>query len=449
MSTRSLAETFRDKPLNMLRESRERNVSLSSYLETLSPKNDDRDLDAFQRLLREEGLRTSSDLSHRYSASPVVEFLEGNNPHRKLLLIEVLNRAYRQVSMRAPMVSNDMEAGATLRPFVDGSPRFDKMVAPVVPLSELISTTTQIQGQDYRTLIFEYDKRAFTEERVPEGDPLPLARLTQSENVIPLFKRGIRFSITYEFMRRSQVHVDKLALQIQKIAVHRELAKVKLATKTMIEGDGNPDTAAQIHGLYELDPRADGFPGTGYIAADETVTEAGSKVQLTVKSWLAFKKKFANPYTVTTILMNESMATNLELLDLGTSNTQMIEIQNLNQRLTYGQLRPINATADGIRYGWLDSVPDHQILAFDNRFAVEHIVEIGGDINEMDRFIHNQTEEIAISENYGMAIMDQEVCRILDARPSEFVSDLDDDTEAEGGRGTGSDVRSRTGTRPA
>ena len=433
LSTNELLERFTENPVKIARAAEERKISLSSYCEMLSPTKEEGELDAIGRMLQQEGLRTKSDVTSRYSASPVIDFL--NTPARRMLLIEVLNRAYREIALRAPMLSSDMEQGATLRPFVDGTARFDRMVAPVVPLSEIVATTTQISGQDYRTLVFDYDDDAFTEERTPELQDLPLARMTQSEEVIPLLKRGVRLQVSYEFMRRSQLHVDKLALQVQKIAVHRELTKVKLGVKTMRLGDGNPGTAATVHGLYELDPRADGYPGSGAIIATENVSKASSKVKFTLKSWLAFKKKFQNPYTITTILMNESMATNLELLDLGTTNTPLVEIQNLAQRLTYGQLRPINLTADGIRYGWLDAdtIPDNQILAFDNRFALEHITEIGSDISEMDRFIRNQSEELTLSENYGMGIMDHEACRILDASPSQFVTDLDADENAEGG----------------
>ena len=445
LSTRELHAEFEKKPMYLMEEAFERGLNLSSWLESLSPTKDDNELDAFQRLLRVEGLRTSADRQQRYTPSPVTDFL--SSPMKRLLLIEHLNRSYREIAYRAPMLSTDMEAGSTLRPFVDGTARFDRMIAPVVPLSELISTTTMIQGQDYRTLVFEYDSNAFTEERVPEGDDLPIARMRQSENVIALLKRGIRFQVTYEFMRRSQMHVDKLSLQMQKIAVHRELAKVRLGVTTMMNGDGNTGTNATVHKLYTLDDTADGWPTTGHITSADANATAQGKVKLSMRAWLAFKKKFENPYTITTILMNESMATNLELLDLGTQNTSLVELQNLANRLTYGQLRPINLTADGIRYGWLSSVSDHQILAFDNRFALEYITEMGGDISEMDRFIHNQTEEITISENYGMGIMDNLACRVLNASPATFVTDLDADTGAKGGRGTTSATRSNSGPR--
>lgn len=453
LSTTELTEKLNHKPMRFIEQAFERGVPLSSWLESLSPTKEEGGLDAFERVLQAEGLRIKSDHAHRYTASPVVDFLA--TPARRLLLMEHLNRTYREIAYRAPMLSSDMEAGSTLRPYIDGSAHFDRMVAPVIPLSELVATTTQIMGQDYRTLIFEYDDAAFTEERVPEGDDLPIAKMRQSENVIPLLKRGLRFQVTYEFMRRSQMHVDKLALQMQKIAVHRELAKVNLGVRTMLNGDGNNNTSAQVHGLYSLDKRADGYPTTGHIIATDTNTQAQGKVKLTLRAWLAFKKKFENPYMITTIIMNESMATNLELLDMGTQNNPLVEIQNLANRLTYGQLRPINLSADGIRYGWLNSVKDdggndlldNRILAFDNRFSLEHVTETGGDITEMDRFIHNQTEEMTISENYGMCIMDAYAARVLDARPAQFVTALDADTAAPGGRGTSANERARSSAR--
>ena len=52
--------------------------------------------------------------------------------------------------------------------------------------------------------------------------------------------------------------------------------------------------------------------------------------------------------------------------------------------------------------------------SFDRRFAMEQLVEIGGAIDEMERFITNQTQVMTMTEVQGFAIMDGNATLILD-----------------------------------
>ena len=58
--------------------------------------------------------------------------------------------------------------------------------------------------------------------------------------------------------------------------------------------------------------------------------------------------------------------------------------------------------------------PASKIVAFDNRMAVERIVEIGANINEVDNFIGNQTQLMTMTEVEGFGIDDPNAVKILD-----------------------------------
>ena len=76
---------------------------------------------------------------------------------------------------------------------------------------------------------------------------------------------------------------------------------------------------------------------------------------------------------LTTALMQESVALDLALVDIGTANIPLtiVTLGGLTNQLT-----PINAFADGVRYGWTNEAPTLKIVGFDRRFALERVTEI-------------------------------------------------------------------------
>lgn len=176
------------------------------------------------------------------------------------------------------------------------------------------------------------------------------------------------------------------------MAVQSEIDKVAAAMSVLVSGDGNADTAATEINASTLNAAA--TPGT-----------------LDLETWLAFRMEFEQPYTLTTALMQQDIALQLILLNSGSAN---IPLAGLNLAGIGNTLTPINTTADGIRYGWTSEAPADKIVAFDRRFALEQINEIGSDISETERYITNQTEVITFTEVNGFAILDPAATKVLD-----------------------------------
>lgn len=393
LSTNELYQRLNENPLDIMKDAYKRGVNVSGYLEQLSPSDNNDRLDAFGRLLREAGIVTRSDPGAGYWASRADAFL--STPGNRALLSEFFARQWRKISFanvqqRAIYLSGDDTPGSWQRPYAEAQmARWDQQLAPAIPLSELVGMTTPIEGQDYRAFYLTYSAEALRKFRVGESADIPIAELADAERTITLKKYGRGLRASYEQMRR--MRVDKLAMQIAYMAIQTEVDKVAAAIYVLINGDGNTGTAATNYDLTTLD--GDTVAGT-----------------LTVKGWLAFKLKFANPYMVTTALMQEAEALKLALLDAGSGN---VPLMGLNLGGMTQSLTPINMTSDGVRYGWTSDATANVILGFDRRFALENVVEIGGQVDEMERFITNQTQVMTMTEVQGFAIMDGNASKTL------------------------------------
>lgn len=389
LSTTDLVARLREKPIEFVTEGYKQGLNLSRWLEHNSP-SDKGDLDAFERCLQEQGIVTRSDPAAGYWASKASDFFNG--PVNRTLYTEFFARQWRKVAygQRAVYLSSDGTPGSWQRPYADAQQaRWDSQLAPAIPLSELVAITTPIEGQDYRAFYMTYSAEQLRKFRLGESAEIPIAKLNDAERTIQLKKFGRGLKATYEQMRR--MRVDKLALQIAYMAVQAEVDKVAAALYVLVNGDGNSNTTPTNHNLTTLD--TDATAGT-----------------LTLKGWLAFKMKFANPYILTTGLMTEAVALQLALLNVGSAN---VPLANFNAGGQVQALTPINQTSDSVRYGWTSEAPASTIVGFDRRFALEQVTEIGGEIAEMERFITNQTEVITMTEMDGYAVMDANATKTL------------------------------------
>lgn len=391
-----------EQAVDMHREAVNNGLNFSRYLEAVDPSPKDSELDAFERQLQLRGIVTVSDPSRGMWASECDAF--GNDSLGRALFHEFYARTWRSVAFanptnrraieaqaRAIITSGDFLIGSQGLPWAEAGPFWDNQFAPAIPLAEIVARTSAITGQDYRSLFVEYDAEALRLYRVGESAEIPMAKLTTSSRSIQLKKygRGLRF--TYEQIRR--VRVDTIAWWVRWQALQAEVDKVAAAMDILVSGDGNANTAAQ-----EYNMQAD-------LNADATLNE------LDLKSWLAFRLKWANPYFMTTALMTEATALQLIMLNSGSGNVPLVNLQLAG--VGFG-LTPINTTADAIRYGWTSEAPSGKIVAFDKRFALEQITEVGSEISETERYITNQTQVVTMTENSAFAVIDSSATKILD-----------------------------------
>lgn len=374
------------------REAYGKGMSVSAFLEQQDPSAEYNDgLDAFSRLCKVAGIRVNSVPEQGVWASKFEEF--DATDATRALVPEFVARQWRKVTFsgtRASYGSEDQALGTLAHPWNDATaPRVSKQIAPAIPLSEVVAMTTNIDSDAYRAFYLQDAPSEQRMVRVSQATELPRARLVGADQTIRLYKYGRALEASYEVLRR--MPIDKIAFHIQRIAIQSETDKVAAVLDVMVNGDGNSNAATNFN-LSTLDAAA--TLGT-----------------LTLPAWLAFKMKFANPYAVSTALAQEAQALQLLLLNTGTANVPMVTAGYNNN---FGTFRPINpGLAEGIALGWTADAPANKIVAFDSRFAVERVVEIGANIMEVDKWVSRQTQILTMTEAEGYAIFDANAIKTL------------------------------------
>lgn len=368
-------------------------MNLSRWLEKEDPSAGyDDGLDAFERQLAVMDITTNSNPERGFYADRFDKFEKAGDAGR-VLQIEWMARQYRKYSqMSRSVFSSDGNApGSMMRPYAEAAQARTSQMAPAIPLSELIAMRTQVDTNVYRALYLNDDEKSYRMVRVGETAEIPGATLTEGEKPIDLFKYGRKLKISYEAMRR--LPVDTVAFYIARMAIQAEVDKVKTVLDVMVNGDGNAGTAASNINLTDLDPDA----------------TAG---HLTLKAWLAFKMTFNNPYALTHELAQQDVILQQLLLDTGSAN---IPVLSLTGAANFGGFTAMNpALSDNVRYGVTEDAPDGKVIAFDSRFAIEQVTEIGGTIQESMRWVTNQTEDLVFTEVEGYAVIDSKAAKILD-----------------------------------
>jgi hypothetical protein len=368
--------------------------NLSWFLETEDPSTGypNEDTDAFQRIMREANIRVRSFPEWGVASDEVRAFEKA--PGALWLLPEYMSREWRRAksgkspNMRAFIGSKDVRP---VRPeYYVPEVRWEKAVAPQIPISALVARTTPIDSNSYKAYYLKDDPVAVRKVRVAEAAEIPGAKLVGAEREIPLYKYGRKLVMSYEALRR--MRIDQVSFYVQRMAVQAEVDKLQVIMDTIVSGDGNPGTAAAV--------------------VSQTSMGGTAAQPITLKVWQNFKKTFKNPYILDTVFALPALVTDLELISTGSSNIPMMVLQG---SMNINTFRPINpALADAVAVGWTDTAPAAKYVAMDSRLAIEQVTEIGSTINEVQRFITSQTEALTFTETEGYAVLDPNGTKILD-----------------------------------
>jgi hypothetical protein len=395
---------FRARPMELLpriksiREAAlEQGLPTSALLEREDPSweyGPGMQLDAFERLLLVKGIRVNGMAWKGLYADRFEKF--GEDDESIELCNEFVTRTWRSVIHRPPhgervtFGSDDVPLNSALRPYYDAAGLRAQQIQAAIPLSEIIANTATIDNNSYRmAYLVEPSASQLRMVRVGESADIPETKIATRERSVYLHKYGRAIRITYEAIRRQPI--DRVALLIARIALQADLDKTATALDTLVNGDGNANSATVLN-LTTLDP----------------TTTANN---MTLAAWIAYIMSFPNPYALTTILAQQAPATALMTINVGTANTMLAQLRS---QLGIGGLRPINPELNGdIAVGTTTDAPSNKLVGFDRRFAVEQLVEANADINETMRWIINQTEVLTISEVVGFDILDDTATKIL------------------------------------
>jgi hypothetical protein len=378
---------------DMYREAFTAGRSLSAHLEHLSPSEPNDGLDAFSRLCAAAGIRSVSVPEAGVWASRFSDFEQTDAT--RALVPEWLARQYRRAAFgvadtRALYTSSDDIPGSMNRPWADAmTPRIHGRVAPAIPVAALVAITTPIDGDAYRAHYLTQSAGESRMARVGEGAEIPTAKLTGADTTTRLYKYGRALEASYESLRR--MRLDKVSLYMTLLAAQAEVDKLTTILDVATNGDGNVT------------------PSTTNLSTLDAAAVAGT---ITLKGWLAFKMLFADPYIATTALTTSAVALQLKLLNVGTAN---VPAAMLAAQGGFSLFRDINTgLADGTQLGWTAAAPALKVVAMDNSLAIEQVIEIGANIEEIERYASRQTQKLVMTEVVGYNIFDSAAIKILD-----------------------------------
>lgn len=377
---------------DMFRDAYKRGMTFSAWLETQDPSQGYRDgVDAFGRLLQVAGIRTNTMEDHGVWADKFEKF--DANEQTRALAVEWFARQWRTAQLgrrfntRGLYQASDDVAGGAGNP-ISYAPqaRSASVVGAAIPVAELVALTTPVDSGTYEAYYLTPVAAEDRMLRVPEATDIPLSKLVGAEHPIKLKKYGRGLEQSYEQIRRTPI--DKVAYWIQIMAAQTENDKVAAIIDILVNGDGNTNTAATSYNLTALD----------------TGATAGT---ITLKGWLALKMKLASPLIPTTVLAQEAMALQLQLLNLGSANVPLVSAPML------GGFRNINSTGDMVGLGWTSDAPANKLVLFDNRMAIERVFEIAGNITEIERYVRRQTQAIYMTEVEAFCVFQPGAAKVM------------------------------------
>lgn len=400
--TQSADDTAKTFGASHFREAYRKGINVSQLLERMDPTENkpetDRTLDAFERVLKAAGIVTNP--MPEFGVRPSTWEQATDTGEKRAMMVEWAARMWRQTTTRqmvtpttrAVLLSGDAGLNTIANQYADNlAPRAKRLVPPV-PIEAIVARTTPIDTNAYRTLYITDDLNndAYRMKRVAETADIPATTLVTGEHTIRINKYGRALLSSYEQLRR--VPLDRIGFIISRMALQAEVDKVTDAMNVIINGDGNANTSAVV--LTETGLDAAGVAGT-----------------LTLKALQVAKMRFTAAYHPTTVLGQEAAITQLLLLPIGTMGTTPLSLMAGN---ALGTIAPIDdMLAGGIRYGVTADAPALKLVLFDDTQCIERVVEIGGNVSEVDRFIQNQTQLFTLTEVEGYACVDVNAARIL------------------------------------
>jgi hypothetical protein len=344
--------TLANLSTDLYRQAHSQDMTLSMFLESLNPAPEGSNLDAFERLMKEAGILTRNIPEKNIFSSKVEAFYR--TEENKILFPEYIARTLVQAMVQYPV------------------------------FQYLVAARTMIDSNVYKAGYLDLDdaknKKATEMRRVTEAAELPTAKLKLGETAINIYKYGRAIEASYEALRRMSLEVFNIHLQeIGVQAADNKIAEILTIVK---DGDGNNNAATQ------------------YKAKD---LDSSFSAALTRTAWIKFLLKFYPRNCNTVVSDEDGLIQILEVLYPASSTAAKMD-ELLAKGLSVAVELPQNLVTNvTLLYSpHVEKIGGkHALYGLNRESAIEEIVEVGSTINEVDKFIKNQTELMTVSENSG------------------------------------------------
>jgi hypothetical protein len=236
-------------------------------------------------------------------------------------------------------------------------------LASFVGLTELVATSTGIDGTLYEDAEVDVENSTGTAKRVAESAEFPTVSIKFKEKALKLHKIGYKIAVSYEAMRRMKLNVFGVTMKV--LGRNITKAKVGIAVDVLINGDGNSNPISSINAAT---------PGT-----------------LAYADIVNLEEDFAN------FEPNLMIAT----------KALRVAYRNLSE------YKDKNGPAMPEPPKKCSDVPAGKIIALDTKASLEEVYEKGGSMVEYDKIITKQINEAVVSEVSGYSKLFTEASRML------------------------------------
>ncbi len=240
-------------------------------------------------------------------------------------------------------------------------------------LSDLVATTTVINGMDYRSVSSVPTEDEKELKIVGEGAFIPETRIHTKDNLVTLRKRGRSLVASYEAIRFQRL--DLFAVTLRQIGAYISRTLLKDAVDVLENGDGNNNAAA--------------------------VTNTALAGTLTYADLLGFWNGF-DPCRLNTIVASPDMMASMLGMSQFTDAAAGLDFHGTGKMITpFGsKLLKSSVVASG------------KLIGLDRTCALE-MVKAGDITTEYDKLIDRQLERTVISCTAGFAKITPDAVKVL------------------------------------
>ncbi len=339
-------------------------MTFSQLLERVNPSAPEGKLDAFERQCKRFGIVLRDVPGKGIWASKGELFFQSSQPASRILFPEFLNRIARIALLEDYDINWVI---ANIRPIDSGA---------------------------FRSLYVSDTAAKRRKARVAEGAGFPTTKVSWSEQAGSVYKNGVRIMASYEFVRRASIPLIQLV--ISRILLQSRRDDFADVVNILINGDDHnvPANPATVSNLTALD--------TGATAPT-----------LTYKGYLKFGNVF-RPYRMNAAIGN--IDTILQVILCAKPSTDPIQLFSLlsaKESKLGESITLVNPAWGQVNLIIHDDVPAYKLIGLDRRYALEKVVEIGADLQETNRLINEQFNEIVLSESANFSKLFTAACRIL------------------------------------
>lgn len=341
--------------------------SLSTYLNEREKDNEAlkaTGLDAFDAALLSKGIIVRGNEKLNISSSNMEVFFTTNE--NRILFPEFIVRTLKQSIFAQPITQYLIGETVTITG--------DTMKQPVLDLK---GTGLGIKN-----------RKALKKRRVAEAADIPVASLKLAETAISIYKYGIGTKTTYEALRR--MTIDMFRKHVELIGQFAAYDEVEDIVDVIINGDGN-NNPAPIFKRSTLN--ADGTAGV----LDDTTL-----LKFLIKLY---------PINIDTIVVGENLFVQLA--------STLSDTALMNGITPYVPFEMPQGIFKGLTVIYDPDVPQStakkdQVIGLNRSMAIRKIIEQNSMIQESERFAHDQTQALYMTENAGFGKIYDEASAILE-----------------------------------